>query len=229
MYEADIFMSIGPGCRAIHYLRRNKLTWFAAPLDWQLVYSLDTVLHLYETHFSDFLTDIREIEAKPGAEHRAIYDVGNDMKCLHHFPKDVSLKVGQAYVKNLTKLRYVRSEKALNEAKKIVFLGYWDAKEEDLLRFFETFIQQYPGKEISLYNVRNVPEEPDVRQKEIMISDKLRFVEYSFNDKGTEPGLEWVGNKFYWEQIIKQFRLSPESQKRREEACQKSSKYIEKF
>ena len=59
--EVDGIFSIGDNCRPAHYLREHKLRTKAAPLDWMMKYSLDTVLHLFETKFTDFFVNIKEI------------------------------------------------------------------------------------------------------------------------------------------------------------------------
>lgn len=88
MQTYDLFLPIGPDCRVALYLQRFGLRYCAFPLDWQLDYSLGTVLHLLQSGFKDFF---REIEYK-GIEEVSgkirVLDKRNCITNIHHFPPD---------------------------------------------------------------------------------------------------------------------------------------------
>ncbi|MBQ8490580.1 MAG: hypothetical protein IJ535_12435 [Pseudobutyrivibrio sp.] len=50
----DLFLSIGHNCTPAFNLRDNYLRIISAPLDWMYGYSLNTVLHLFKSGFTDF-------------------------------------------------------------------------------------------------------------------------------------------------------------------------------
>ena len=55
-----VIFSIGSACKPAYQLKCNHLRPFAAPLDYQMEYSLRTVLHLFQTKFEDFFLNIEE-------------------------------------------------------------------------------------------------------------------------------------------------------------------------
>lgn len=55
MFEYDLYIPLDPACRLAYHLQKCGLRRQAFPLDWQITYSLDTVIHLFETEFNDFL------------------------------------------------------------------------------------------------------------------------------------------------------------------------------
>lgn len=55
-----LIFSIGSACKPAYQLKCNNLRPFAAPLDYQMGYSLRTVLHLFQTKFEDFFLNIEE-------------------------------------------------------------------------------------------------------------------------------------------------------------------------
>lgn len=222
MQEMDVFLSVGPNCRAISYLRDFALTRFAAPTDWFAFKDLDTLLHLYQTHFSDFLSEIEEVESKSEKEFRFVRDTRYHVKSIHQFEKKLPLRVGQAYVQNKTILRAQKTEQALKGANSVGLLGSWEVPREELVRFLKGFSALYPGKKMVLYNIHHVPGETRHWKTETVISPLLSVEEFFFCDEGDMSSPDfWKGNQLLWAQILGQFRLSAEGRKRRDEACQK--------
>ena len=74
----DLFMSVGIDCRPAIQLKRAGLRKKSFPLDWQMRYSLDTVIHLFQTKFEDFFVDIEEdIEREGSNNNRWVVDTNN--------------------------------------------------------------------------------------------------------------------------------------------------------
>ena len=94
MYYYDLYMSVGNACRPAYHLALNDLRNEAYPLDWQMEYSLDTVIHLFKTKFSDFFVDIEEaVEFEAAC--RQVKDVKNNIISIHHFPRNIELEKAQ--------------------------------------------------------------------------------------------------------------------------------------
>lgn len=217
MQEMDVFLSIGPNCRPISYLRDYGLTWFAAPSDWYLFRDLDTLIHLYQIHFSDFLMEIQELDSGGTGNFRFVEDTRYNVTCLHQFDAKLPLSVGQSYVRKRTHLRARNTDQALKEANRVGLVGSWGLPREDLITFLKGFSSLYPGKKMVLYNIHHMPGEARHWKNETSISPDLSLVEYFFCDKGDLGSSEfWRGNQFFWKKIVETFRLSPESQKRRD-------------
>lgn len=222
MQEMDVFLSIGPNCRPISYLRDYGLTWFAAPSDWYLFRDPDALLHLYQTGFSDFLEEIREMDPGSTGKYRVVKDTRYDVTCLHQFDAKLTLSAGLAYVQKRTRLRMQNTHQGLKAADRIALVGNWKLPTEELISFLKGFSALYPGKKMVLYNIHHMPGETRHWKKETVISPELCVVEFFFCDEGEGGSSEfWRGNRFFWERIVGTFRLSPESRKRREAASRR--------
>lgn len=221
MTQADVWLSIGPDCRAVSYLREFGLTRFAAPSDWMIFKRPETLLHLYRTGFSDFLEEIEEYVPAGEGKFRFVRDIRYNVKCIHHFETALSLSAGQAYMKSRTLLRFRKTDDALKQAGSIGLVGSWSAPREELCAFLKGFAQQYPGREIVLHNVRHVPGEKQHWMTKTELSPLLTLLEYHFCDEGEDGEDAWKGNQYLWTQIIGRLCLGEAGRKRREEACAK--------
>ena len=86
----DMYISLGPDCRPAMHLKIHNLRTLASPLDYQMSYSLDTVLKLFQTGFEDFFVEIKEdLELSRTIEKRWIVDIKNNIISIHHFDKVV--------------------------------------------------------------------------------------------------------------------------------------------
>lgn len=95
VYKLDVIFSVGVACRPAYHLKSNGLRFFASPLDWMNRYSLDTVLHLFDTSFEDFFVDIEEDLEWKGSLYRKIHDIKNNICSLHHFRPNTVLSEEQ--------------------------------------------------------------------------------------------------------------------------------------
>ena len=214
MYKADVWLSIGPNCRTISYLRDFGLTWFAAPSDWMIFPDLNTLLHMYRSRFFGFFKKIEEYQEPGEGPHRFLRDVRYDIACIHHVEKQVSLKEGRIRVRRRAILRAWKTTVVLKQARNIGLVGNWSASKEELCCFLKNFARMYPGRKITLYNLSHVPGETGYRKTETVLSPLLSLVEYFFDDTGEQGSPdEWKGNREIWSQIIGLFRLNETDQR----------------
>ncbi|PHU40939.1 Putative papain-like cysteine peptidase [Pseudobutyrivibrio sp. AR14] len=204
----DVYMSIGWACRPAHQLRINGLRDEAFPLDWQKDYSLDTVIHLFETNFEDFFKNIKE-EGVGDDNSRRVIDVNNHIISLHHFPKELSLLDGQdRFLESMTK-RYQNQRDRIINANKLFLLSNRLVSLDEMGKFLKDFSTIFPNKEIKLVNIRNDnnlnSEEIIVNSKEI--NDLLSIIDYTINDTYDDSGNEydWKGNSKAWKNILDEY------------------------
>ena len=151
----DLYLPIGSACCPAHHLNVNDLRHAAYPLDWQMEYSLDTVIHLFRTNFVDFFVDIEEDSVDWDREYRRIRDVRNNIVSIHHFPRSMEIKKTQIEFLNRMNKRYQNLNKKLMESNKVVLICNRADTIETLQMFLKDFSSIYPHLEIKLINIRN--------------------------------------------------------------------------
>lgn len=207
--RADIWLPVGPHCRAVYWLRELKLTRFAAPSDWTILPNIDTLLELYRSRFSGFLDEVEEFQPAGEGTHRHMRDTRYRVDCIHHFDAALPVEEERIRVRKQALRRAWRTHFALLGVRTIGLVGSWKATREELCDLLKGFARMYPRKNITLYNVCHDPEEKDCREIETVISSRLTLVEYIFDDTSKSGNPEgWRGNRERWKQILGQFSLS---------------------
>jgi len=207
-YVFDVIFSIGPACRPAHYLKKHELRFCANPLDWMMSYSLDTVIHLYQSKFNDFFIDFVKDQQK---SHWFI-DIENNVTSIHYADVGNGNKAFNKIMKN----RFKKVNKKLIKADKICFIS----NRNENLNFYSDFLKKmgniYSG-EITLINIKN-NEEIDgiispVKYNKKKISERLELIESEFNDvhpngndKNNNPDF-WLGNVHLWNSIFEKISI----------------------
>ncbi|MCI9846581.1 DUF1796 family putative cysteine peptidase [Flavobacterium pectinovorum] len=202
-YEFDIIFSLGNSCRPAYYLRKHKLRIYANPLDWMMVYSLETVVNLYQSKFNDFFINFSEHKQKPNW----FTDVKNNITSVH-YPE---IKYDNKTFNKRMKKRFNKVNQKLKKANKICFLSQRNEKQTNFIDFL-TKIGNLYSAEITLINIKH-NEEIDgiilpVKYSTKKISDQLKLIEYEFNDihpNGNDCNTNsnfWIGNVNFWDEIV---------------------------
>ena len=207
--KADIWLSVGPNCRAVAWLRDTGLTRLAAPSDWLLIHDADTLLKLYKSRFSGVLEEIEEYQPAGEREHRFVRDVRHDVLFMHHFETGKPLEEERVRVREQVLRRAQKTHTALLCSRAIGLVSNWEVDREELCKLLKGFARMYPCRKITLYNLRHDPEQEGCWETETVLSPRLTLVEYLFDDTaqtGNPKG--WRGNRERWVQILGQFSLS---------------------
>ena len=205
--SADCIFSIGIACRPSGHLRDLNLRFQAAPLDWMTSHSLSAVAHLFETNFEDFFGEITEVPNTSASGHRYVRDTKNDIISMHHFEKGIPLDIAQKQFRETMLNRANNVDKILKDSSSIALLCNRNkSSAEELIEFLNRFSTVYPGKKITLINIKD----ENVRgiKKDILLeTDSLKIIQYTFNDKSSGPD-SWKGNIEAWTGIIKSIKLN---------------------
>jgi len=203
-YVFDVIFSAGIACRPAHYLKKHGLRVCANPLDW-MHYSLDTVIHLYQTKFADFFTDFVEDKQKS----HWFVDIKNNIITTHYPNIGNDNKTFREIMKN----RFERVNKRLLKANKICFIANRDESIENFSKFLKEMGSMYSGK-ITCINIRNNQKINDIilstREK---ITEKLELIEYEFNDVHPDGGNNdsnpnfWHGNVYLWDSLFEKISI----------------------
>ena len=213
---ADIFISLGPACREAHYLRDENLRLASFPLDWMLDYSLETVIHLFKTGFSDFFTDIEEGEYIRKNNNYCIIDTKNHITSLHHFSRKMSIQDAKKAFHTTMQKRYKHLDDYLKQAETICFICnriYADSCSDELVNFLKEFDKIYPNKTVTLVNI-NKKDISDIKIAKRQVAPNLLIKEYTFKDihiNGDNPEINydrWRGNEKIWRQLVKKMKLT---------------------
>lgn len=206
----DFIFSVGPACRPASFLKEDMMRVVASPLDWQMNYSLDTVLHLFETGFSDFFLDIAEDVNRSGAgENRYVTDIKNQIVSIHHFPKTSSCHAFQpAFIERVRK-QYSKLNRHIKKAQTVALLCNRNESVEKLGEFLKKFASLYSGKTFLMINVRHTPalHKNTILKEEYFFSERCILHEYSFNDVNQIPNREWKGNLDCWHTVLSRYRF----------------------
>ena len=204
----DVIFSVGSDCKPAYYLQKYGLRFYANPLDWMTDYSLDTVVHLYQTKFNDFFTDYVEDKQK---SHQFI-DIKNNIISIHYEDIGNNNRAFREKMKN----RFGKMNKRLLRANKICFISSRNEDIENFSNFLKEIGSIYSGK-ITYINIRNNEERDGIflpfKHVKEKISKKLELIEYEFNDvhpdgkdKNDNPHA-WIGNFYLWDSIMKRFSI----------------------
>lgn len=204
----DVCISVGDACHPAFHMVTNDLRDKAHPLDWQKDYSLDTVIHLFETKFADFFVDIEEGNLAGDGEHRWIKDIKNDIVSIHHFSTEVDIKVTQKEFVKLMQKRFVSLEDELKKAKRVLLISKRTDGIEKLKKFIRDFWGLYPHLEIKLINIQNDEQMAldECKTVQHILDDALTIQEYYFNDaydSKTHEKADWPGNEVMWGVVLK--------------------------
>lgn len=205
----DLYIPIGSICRPAYHLKVNDLRDASYPLDWQLAYSLDTVIHLFKTKFEDFFVDIEEDGIGSG-NHRRIKDVANDIISIHHFSMDMEMKEAHKEFLEKMRKRFKKLDEKLKTSESVVLICARTDTIEKLQLFLRKFSELYPHLEMKLINIRNDEgmEGNVYTTDKYVLSDKLSMEEYSFNDDFNtimKEKYDWRGNMEVWAKILKNY------------------------
>lgn len=216
---ADIFLSIGAGCRTSKQLKTANLRKCAFPLDWMIDYDILSVVHHFQTDFADFFKN-KVIEGQKQSKNYTklwVRDTDTKMLSVHHFTADLDLEEQYAkqFLPTMLK-RYHFVKKIMRNARQIVFVSHRQEDTDVLACFLREMHQLFPCK-ITLLNVRHddKSEQYDESQvndymtvKEIKINDDLKVLEYSFDDRRPDKLSSWVGNTPKWQEMLAGYQLS---------------------
>lgn len=213
----DFVMSVGPACRPAQQLKEAGLRFTSAPMDWMELYPLSTVTHLFQTEFTDFFTEIRDVSPDLDRKNRRVEDVKNTITSIHHFPTKKSLTAGQKEMRRTMLKRYHRIDKLLRRAQRVCLVGNRDDSTEDLLSFLSSFREIYPQAEWFMVNIRNRDE--DQYYVNSFSSNHTVLYEVCFHDEHPDgPDIDinplaWHGNTPRWQQALSHLHLRPGASK----------------
>lgn len=205
-------LSLGPACRPAYHIQKMGLRIFASPFDWLGFYSLDTVLHLFETRFEDFFVEI-ENKGPFTKWHLGVEDVKNKIFAGHHFKLDVPLDEMQAQFREMMLRRFERMDDYLKRASKVCFLCNRGESEKEFENFLTSFSKLYPNLDLTLYNIVDNFNSIGITYKTCRFKNKINFVECTFCDEnkdGADPKQNtnfWHGNDDKWERVLKDFQI----------------------
>ncbi|RXR17687.1 hypothetical protein EQG63_09355 [Flavobacterium amnicola] len=202
-YVFDVIFSLGNACRPAYHLQKHQLRFCANPLDWMMSYSLDTVIHLYQTKFNDFFLDYVEVPQKMDW----FTDVKNNVTSIHYPEIGTDNKEFNIKMKN----RFEIANKNLIKANKIGFICNRNDDQIAFSDFLKKMGEMYSG-EITLIHIKHNEEIDGIRTpikcSKTKISERLKLIEYEFNDvhengndKINNPDF-WHGNVRIWNSIV---------------------------
>lgn len=210
--ELDLIFSIGPACRPAYYLKINFLRTFACPLDWQMDYSLETCLYLFETKFQTFFFEIEEDTRRKGAHNnRRIIDTHNAITSIHHFDSNISLAEAVPKFRTVMIKRYMQLHTAILQSKNVGLICNRKDSIDCLATFLSSFGQLYSHVNFTLINIRNVKDSNSICMDEYSLSPQLTIKEYSFHDEylseECKEDRQWLGNTDSWNKILQDYYI----------------------
>lgn len=208
--DLDLIFSVGSACRPAYYLKTNFLRTFACPLDWQMNYSLNTCLHLFQTKFDTFFKEIKEDSRKKGAHNnRRIIDTRNSITSLHYFDSDVPLSEALPAFRTVMQKRYLQLHTAILESHHVGLICNREDSANYLSTFLSSFGRIYPNVNFTLINIRNVKGQNTICMNEYSLSPELTIREYSFHDEcpaeKCKEDRQWLGNTDFWNNILQDY------------------------
>ena len=210
--EVDVIVGFGAACRVAAALQRNNLRVFANPFDWQMNYSLDTVIELLKNQGKTFYHACCGDKRFDSGSNTGII-AKNGMISMHDFPKNLPIEKAPAFFKKKYKHRFKNLNNQLNRAKKILILTNRNIDINDMENFIQAFSKLYQNKKIYYINIYDT-QSKDEEYYEISIKENLTLLKYCFNDehsngrsKENNPDF-WLGNVEYWDKILKKISLN---------------------
>ena len=211
--EVDCCFSIGQNCKTAYHIDRHGKRFQAAPLDWMRDYSLDTVLHLFESKFSDFFEEIDEVEPWPGEVNaRSVKDTKNGILSIHHFLYGKPLDEEKERFRNTMKHRAKKVDEIIQNSDSVALIysredlqhGIPDNKK--FIDFAKKFSKIYPGKKIYFIIVK-ISNINGIQRHVLFKKDNVKVVSFTFYDVGTD----WTGNHNMWDKVMNHIKLVKES------------------
>lgn len=151
--KGDCIFSIGPACRPAQWLRKTHKRFQAAPFDWMMKYSLDTVNHCFKTKFADFFECAGDTGEVIG-EHRVVKDTKNGIVSMHHFSKHSSLENAKRDIRAKMINRGKKVDRILKNSRSIILIANRQRDSlDDFKRFIHNFSKIYPDRNITLVNI----------------------------------------------------------------------------
>lgn len=210
--DLDLIFSVGPACRPAYHLKQNFLRTFSCPLDWQMAYSLDTCLTLFQTGFQTFFTSIQEDSSRKGATGcRRIIDIQNSIISIHHFSSKYPLAEAQRLFRSTMLKRYYILHNTIMQSDTIGLICNRNDSIEKLSDFLLAFGNIYPNQKILLINIRDNQKLNSLMEHEYKINSQLSIREYTFSDKHPftkdQESNSWLGNTEYWNALLARYRI----------------------
>ena len=205
----DLAISLGSACRPAHYLRENNLRRFSNPLDWMMLYSLETVVNLFKKDFSDFFLHKKEHPEKVHENLRYIEDTVNQIISIHSFPLNKELDVAYENFSQIMAYRYNRLKKYMLSAEHVLFVSNRYEPVEDFENFLTEMQKMFKCK-MTYLNIRHEPQKQAFIK---VISPSLQIIEHYFIDDHPDGGdfsnpKFWLGNGEEWDKVMKSIELS---------------------
>ncbi len=213
----DFVLSAGPACRPAQQIKMAGLRFTAAPMDWMQLYPLDTVTHIFATGFADFFAEIEE-EPTTGKKKRRVWDTGNTICSIHHFPADRSLEAAQKDVRKTMTKRYKRIHGFMKSAERICFVCNREDSPEQLLDFLAAFGALYPKAHMVMVNMRHTDTDGIALTKHeapgcTLYEAAFRDVHPDGTDLAVNPNT-WHGSTPCWQEVLGHVHLSERTQKK---------------
>lgn len=212
--EFDLALSLGNNCKPTFYLKKFKLFSFAGPLDWMITDSLNSIAALFKENFATYFVNTKEINPEniKGSKktHRYIRDIKNKVVSMHHFPLDIPIEKFKPRFLKLLKRRFEKMHRFIKMSESILFLSCRDETIEDFKIFLKEFANIYPGKKITLINIRHKADTRGIIEKFSL--KNIEIIDYTADDihpgDKTSENEYWTGNIVNWETILSNIRLS---------------------
>lgn len=200
--KIDFALSVGGGCQTAYHLLSNGLEKNTYPLDWMMLYNLETVNDLFERGFQSFFKDWEENVELGDESNRYIIDKRTGMVAMHHFRKDDTVEAQYQYFLNKAIFRYKLVDQHLKWSRVVMFVSRRDEQLGEFEIFLKKMQKLYKCKML-LLNIKNDNEE---KFTEYLINPKLKIMEYSFRD--IDPDGNFWGNIQKWSEVLSKFELS---------------------
>lgn len=207
-YVFDAIFSVGNFCRPAEYLKEHELRLCANPLDWMMLYSLETVVHLYQSKFNDFFTEFSADQQKPNW----FIDIKNNITSIHY--KDIGQDDQSFNI--MMKKRFEKVNQKLLKANQICFISQRNESQDTFSDFLKKMGNIYSGK-ITVINIKHNEKIDGIiipaKCSKHKVSEKLELIEYEFNDvhpngKEEEKNPDfWLGNVNVWNSIIEKIAI----------------------
>ncbi|ELG8494188.1 DUF1796 family putative cysteine peptidase [Campylobacter vulpis] len=206
-FRADVFISVGLGCKVAFYLKKFRLRTFSSPFDWLGLYTLEDISQCFEDDFANFFKDYEEVPSTTNK--RWIRDRQNGMRSMHDFSFEESLEQGYERFITQKRRRFENLKRHIKASRHICFIS---CRQDDYAEF-EKFLKQmqfFHHAKYTLINIRHDANCKDIKRVELEWGD-LHLIEYSFNDKypkGEQHKKAWRGNTKCWHKIMRSLALT---------------------
>lgn len=206
MMKYDTYLPIGCDCIPAYYLKQWGLRTEAYPLDW-MGFSSSTMIHLFETGFSDYFSVFAEEEPYWKSTCRYIRDTANDILSVHHFPLNQEISdVLEGFHATMRK-RYLRVNSRLMNSHTLLMLGSHQETEEQLEDSLIRFSRLYPHLTIRLVNVHHCENMTSLeyRQRQRDVNDHLTMICFYLNnqrDTVNNKHFDIWGNEELWNRFV---------------------------